>query len=437
MNIDSFIILIINALAYTVLFLKYEFKKKSIDIGSIILLTWIIGSWGSVYYYTFESAYLSYDKITILPLVYLFCMNLLLFIPFLKIDFIQLKSIELYNLRKVFNVLSCFFAVISIAPLIDCCSKLASFSFIGAALADMYESDEDKSKLIFSPMIKPLFSIMRHFTVFIYFLFFYQLTRKKYNILIIIGLGSGILTFLLFSLLCGSRGGIVSTLLACAYFFLFMKNMMRPKLIKCMTYFAYLIVGCLILGISAISFSRLSNMNDQSGRELLMDHWISQYAGEGIIRFDTTIWNLDAHLNGTQTLPYLYSYVNPDVKDVETYAPKAEYTIKTPVTVFYTYIGDIMIDFGIIGTIIVVLIMHLVIRFLSEVKKGKISFYHVILLSFFYQCLTIGFTANLYRGYFNQKTIVENLSLLLILFIFQNLYKKYYAPSVGYRNTSL
>ena len=40
MNQQCFIILVINALAYAILFVVYQYKKRCFDIGSIILLEW-------------------------------------------------------------------------------------------------------------------------------------------------------------------------------------------------------------------------------------------------------------------------------------------------------------------------------------------------------------------------------------------------------------
>lgn len=429
MNQQCFIILVINALAYAILFVVYQYKKRCFDIGSIILLAWVIGSSGSAYYYTFEVSYLSYDNITIPPLLFLFTANYLLFNPFLRTNYNKVKKIEVYNLRRVFTVISLFFSVIGILPLIDVILKLSSFSLVGAALADMYSADEDKTTLIFSPAIRPFFSIMRHFTVFIAFLFFYQLTLKKTNILTTVGLAGNLITFLLVSILSGSRGGIMSLLLICAFFLFFMKNIMKPQIVKVLLRMAAIICGIVAIGIISISISRLSDMSEKKGRELLMDQWISQYAGEGIVRYNHTIWHLDKHLGGSQNFPYPISFTDSSVKDLETFAGKAESVLHTPITVFYTYVGDLIIDFGIGGALILSIIIFYVIKYLIKIKKGSISFYHLIILSFLYEYLSIGFTANIFRTYYTQLQIVETLMLLCLIYVFQKLNEKRYALS--------
>jgi len=383
-----------------------------------------VGSTGAMYYYTFEVPYLSYDNITVMPLTFLFAINCLLFSPFLKIDYDTIKKIEVYNLGNVFNVISIFFALVNILPMVDAVLKLSSFSLMGAALADMYSADEDKTNLIFTPYIRPFYSVMRHFTVFIIFLFFYQLSKRRFNKIIIIGLAGNIVTFFLVSLLSGSRGGIISLLLTCAYFLFFMKSLMKPSVVTILMRMTLIIVGIVVIGVAAISVSRLSDMSEEKGKVLLMDQWISQYAGEGIIRYDHTIWHIDKKLNGSQNLPYPYSFVDDSIKDLESYASKAENALKTPVTVFYTYVGDLIIDFGIIGTIIAAIIIYLTIRFLIKIRNGRISFYHLIILSFFYEYLTVGFTANIFRTYYTQLQIVETLVLLGIIYIFQKLNSK-------------
>ena len=421
MDINCFIILLVNAIAYIALFIVYQCKKKRFDIGSILLLTWVIGSSGAAYYYTFEIPYLSYTNITVAPLIFLFIINCLLFSPFLKLDYNRVKQIETYNLGQILNIISIFFAVINIIPLINCIFKLTSFSFIGSALADMYNADEDRANLIFSSFARPFFSVIRHFRIFIIFLFFYQLTKRDYNKLIIAGLAANIITFALVTLLSGSRGGIMSLLMTCAYFLFLMKNAIRPTIVKKLMRFATILLACLILGVGAISISRLSTSNLNKSYDNMMDQWISQYAGEGIIQYDDIIWHLDKHLDGKQNLPYPYSFIDKSLKNLDQFSAEAQSKLQTPVTIFYTYLGDLIIDFGILGSAIAAILIYLLIKYLIKIKKGKISFYHLIILSFFYIYLSIGFTANIYRTYFTQLQIVETLVLLGILYTFQKL----------------
>lgn len=424
-----FFCLILNAIGYLLTFYFYQRKKKVFDIGSIILLTWIVGSMGSLYYYTFEVAYLSYYKITLFPLIYLFICNLIIFKPFLKADYSNYKTVRTYNLRKVLTAISIFFSIIGIPAFINAILKLSSFSLAGAALAEMYALDEDKVSLIFSPTIKPFYSIMRHFVNFIIFLFFYSLTKKN-NRLLSIGLGLNVMTFFLVSLLSGSRGGILSLLLSCVFFAFFMRYMFSTKVYKFIMKLATIVIIILGLGVSAISISRLSDMSNRKGRELLMDQWISQYAGEGIIRFDNTIWHIDNHLHGYQNLPVLVSLVDYRVKDLDNVVNICEPKVKIPITVFYTYVGDLVMDFGKVGALIAVIVVSFIIRYLIRPNRKGISIYHLIILNYFFVYITVGFTANIYRTYYSQIPAVEIIGLLLFLYLFQkiNSYKNGLRP---------
>lgn len=424
MDHASFILLIINAALYLILFIVYTKKKKTFDIGSIILLCWIIGSMGSVYYYTFEVSYLSYDNIKLIPLLYLFLVNLMMFYPFLKTDYSKITVIDTYNLKSVLRIISIFFSIIGLPILVNLILRLSSFSLLGSMLADMYNFDEDKASIIFFPIIKPLYSIIRHFTNFVIFLFFYNLTLAKRNKFIIIGLGICIFGFFLTNLLSGSRGGILTTLLTCGFYAIFMKYAYTKKIYKKLYKLAIFAVGLIIIGVAAISISRISDMSQQKGRDLLMDQWISQYAGEGIIRFDNTIWHSDTKLKGYQCLPYIYSFFDPRVKNLDEEMNFLEGKVKYPLTVFYTYVGDFVIDFGIIGAVLILFIIQRIINYLIKRKRNKISMYHLIILSYAFTLITVGFTANLYRTYYTQIQIVETLIFLGILYLFQILNRK-------------
>lgn len=419
MNENCFRLLIVNAIAYIALFIYYQWRKKSFDLGSIILLAWVVGSCGSVYFYTFPVAYLSYSKLTLAPLIYLFCINIFLFSPFLRTNYNDIKIIETYNLSLLLKHLSIIFSIVGILPFVNILLKLSSFSFGGNTLAAMYDSDVDNTTIIFYPVIRPFYSILRHFIPFIIFLFVYNLSKRDKIKWIVIGLGMNTLTFFLVSILSGSRGGVISILVTCIFFVLIMKNMIEKKTYLRIKQISIIGLVGLVLGISAISISRLARNNARADWSTqTMDLWISQYAGEGIVRFDNTIWNLNKTLNGTHNLDYIISLDDASIKDSKKYNLNNEIKINIILSVFYTYVGDVLIDFGKDWSIPIFIILYLLIKYLFHTKDSRLSFYKVIILSYMFQFLTIGFTANIYRSYYNQTPIVDVLLLLLGLKIF-------------------
>lgn len=415
--------LIVNAVAYVALFVGYWIKKRRYDTASVILSAWVIGALGSVWYYTFFTSYIGYNKLTIWPLIYLFGVNLIMFWPWMRTDYTQLNSVDTDSISKMLKLISIGFCVIGILPLLNLLYDMKSFSMASAALAEMYELEDDTASVLFAPMIKPMYSIMRHFTQLIIFLFFYNLSLPRINRPIVVGLGLCIVTFLLFALLSGSRGGIMLLLVSCVFYVMMLKNIYKPKIYRSMMKLASVAVGLLVVGIAAISLSRVDSMNtsNKNAPEIMMDQWIAQYAGEGMIQFDNDLWPQDKHLWGMQNLSVPMSLYEKRLLDPDKFAFHAERKIHNPITVFYTYVGDLYIDFGAWGTLLAVLLLQWFSRKLLKFKNGKISIYKLIGLNYMFVYLSIGFTANIYRTFYTQIEFVYVGVFLLLLFIYQTI----------------
>ena len=113
----------------------------------------------------------------------------------------------------------------------------------------------------------------------------------------------------------------------------------------------------------------------------------------------------------------------PYIEDYDVY--KALYAIKlgTPVDVFYTFMGDIYLDFGTIGGIIFAIIFALIFsRFLNV--KNDISIPTLTSLCLFFNLLGFGFTANVYRTIFIQEDIMWQILAILALYAIQNVRKQ-------------
>ncbi|MDE5789716.1 MAG: oligosaccharide repeat unit polymerase [Muribaculaceae bacterium] len=410
-------ILIINLIAYIGLFSYYQYRKRIFDLGSVMLLTWTLCAGGACWYYTFPIVKIMYPVLILGPLIYILVCNIYLFLPFLKTDYKRINYVEVYNLKPILYILSVAFAICAIPPFINLIFKLSSISFGGKFLGNMYDSGEDNANLIFHPAIKPFFTISRHFIQFIFFLFFYNLTFENKNRYIILGLSLNIITFFIFSILSGSRGGVVNLLLNFAFYIFLMKNMFSKNIFKTIKRFGYIGLILLFLGVGAITMSRLSVANTQkTGKaRTQVDLWLAQYVGESFIQFDYSIWNIEQPLRGEHNFPVIMGLYDPVAKDTPKYNAYQRSIAKKPTYVFYTYIGDIYLDFGFFGGLIVVFLLGLIIKYLLRIRMNSISFYKLIILNFIFVIITMGITANVYRSYYNQMEMVYVGFLLIIL----------------------
>ena len=435
---EANLILLINFFAYLFLFIAYQKKKKVYDLGSVLLTVWVVGSLGAIWYYSFPYVPKMYSNITILPLVYLFVVNLYLIRPFCKCNYKEIYSVNINNLRDVLRKISVFFSVIAVPPVISIIIKMLSYNFGGAGLAEMYGEEVDKATLLFPSYIKPFYSIIRHFTQFIVFLFFYNLgVSGNGQGLIRIGLGLNVVLFLCVALMGGSRGGMLLYMLSCAYYYFFMKHTFDHKIRRWIKRLALFSVAAVFIGVSVISLSRFNTTVSNKGSNKTMDLWIAQYAGEGILRFDDIAWNLEEHMYGYQTMPVVASLFDERVKDLDSMILKYDRLIGSQIWMFDTYLGDLLIDYGRVGGFIAAILIGLIIRYLIKCRNGKISMFKLVILNYFFLLLSIGITADVYRTYYTQIEIVYVLTLLGILYVLNSFIPNYAKFRIGNNNTCI
>lgn len=388
----------LNALLYIITFVVYFIKKRTLlDLGAICLLTFMLSSIGSVWYYSFDIVPKCYPYVSVNALVYIYCLFLIFLIPFLilKID----NSIIVYfeEHENILNMLSSFFAVIAVPVFFNLAFNFIFKSFSGNALNSMYENDVDNATIIFIPGIQVLYSLMRYFYDLIALLFCYNLMKVK-NYRLIIGLGVALLSFFMIAFQSGSRGAIVMRLITLGAYIILFYRLFDKNVKRYVRVFGLSMIVILSIGLSAISISRFA-ASDTKGSDRVIDQWIAQYLGEGMIRFSHGVYTLDRTLDGDKNFSYLKSLLgNPSHDDNAKANLEYEARLGIPTSVFYTFIGSFYLDFGFLGTFV---FACLVCLFMSRICF-KINCYHHIgfvsslILVKYFKMISTGFTSNVY-----------------------------------------
>lgn len=388
----------LNALLYIITFVVYFIKKRTLlDLGAICLLTFMLSSIGSVWYYSFDIVPKCYPYVSVNALVYIYCLFLIFLIPFLilKID----NSIIVYfeEHENILNMLSSFFAVIAVPVFLNLAFNFIFKSFSGNALNSMYENDVDNATIIFIPGIQVLYSLMRYFYDLIALLFCYNLMKVK-NYRLIIGLGVALLSFFMIAFQSGSRGAIVMRLITLGAYIILFYRLFDKNVKRYVRVFGLSMIVILSIGLSAISISRFA-ASDTKGSDRVIDQWIAQYLGEGMIRFSHGVYTLDRTLDGDKNFSYLKSLLgNPSHDDNAKANLEYEARLGIPTSVFYTFIGSFYLDFGFLGTFV---FACLVCLFMSRICF-KINCYHHIgfvsslILVKYFKMISTGFTSNVY-----------------------------------------
>jgi oligosaccharide repeat unit polymerase len=409
------ILLLAYAIGFWVVYLLYQRKKKQFDTGSFLYLIFVASSFGSCWYYTQDKVDVSYPRITIFPLVFLFITINICLLPLWKLDTTKVKGINDRGVSPLLNALSIVFIILSILPLASLISHFSLSMLEGSYLSSMYESNEDKAALYFSGISKVSFAFIRRFENVIVVLFFYQIykNRKDYAI----GLSLPMIMFLIFKLMSGSRGGLVGSILLFGCLYLLLKNCLTKEVQNKINRIGIVLCAIFIAMLAAISISRFGQQNNNP--DITIDRWISQYLGESAIRFTDTVWYTDRYMYGNQNFILLRKILGlPTIDDYDMFMAHWEGTLHFPVNVFYTFIGDVYLDFGRIGSCLFALSFCWCF---SKLLKNKCYFTipQLIILSIFFNYLGFGFAANVYRTIFNQKDMIWLLLLTLVIYLVQ------------------
>lgn len=417
----AFVYIIINAIAYVLTFCLYQRQKKSIDVGSLFYFIFAVASIGSVWYYSQDNVDRYYSDISPVAFIYLWLMINICLHPLAKCRFEKLKGIDDTGLEYILHYMSVAFVVLTIMPFLSLLGRFSFSAFSGNALGMMYESEGDKAAMFFSGISKICFALIRRFEDLIAILLFYQLTRPRKKWILVGGLTCSVMLFLMFKLMSGSRGAVMSTFILLMSLTLLFKNVLSAEIYRKIKLVGLVFVVVMAVFVAYISISRFSYSVSVAHSEATMERWISQYLGEGMVRFNDQIWNLREQMFGSQNFVVLKNFLGLEpISNYDTLMRVYEVRLRLPINVFYTFIGDFFIDFGVLLTVpLVFLFRYLFSKALYITKGGTVTIPQLMILAVFFHLLGFGWAANVYRTPFIQQDTFFSLILMFILYMIQ------------------
>lgn len=416
-------VIILNSIAYLTLLFIYFLKKRELDLGFFIILTFLISSIGSCWYYTFDVAANSYTNISFVAFIYLFISYFICVFPILKFNTNNIRSIrETGSLNSFLTIISIVFSLAGIIPCFELLMYLSPNALGGSVLGMMYEKEIDMSSVFFSGVGKFFFAIIRRFPDIIIVLLLYNFSRSKKKIFLLIGLSISILAIILYNILSGSRGGVLFDFVGLFCGILIFRPFLDKKLFKKIVKYSSIVVIGVFLAIALITVSRFSYSVSNASSDSTLDRWISQYIGEGMIRFNHTIWNLKKTAEGDQNFSYFKDLIGLDtITDYDLLIRKYHAILGAPVDVFYTFIGDFVIDFGLFGGLLLCVFIYFTLKRLTRIKDGRIEIWQIVLLLQFCHLFFFGFAANVYRSYFIQQNLLYSWIVLIVIYLIPRL----------------
>lgn len=402
--------LLINVLLYVAAFIVYQRKRKKLTVVSALILFY--GLSAIVALHLFDNPFNSrkYNDLTLFPFIYLFIMLALALSPLLKVDKIKYKEIKPPS-DIVYNIFCIVVILIMVSTLRN------SFSTFGATLTNMI-INESAGADIYSNMnfsskssgygISNLSAVLKNvFSDFPVFLLMYQLTRKRKNVLITIGLVLSVLISPMASVSVASRGALVNFLICMFMWFLYMRQWMTKKVRKWFTIISLTLVSVFILAFVLITNSRFGAF----GNNDYALYSLESYYGQAFLNFDN--YGLDAGgirygdrtVTGVKGL--LIGFDNVPKNYVERVLKYSD--LKLNERSFYTFVGDFTIDFG--PLVAVLIFIAFAIFFRKQFNSGdEVMPFHKLITVYFLVCLYC-------RGLslFPYSDIIGNIQCLMLI----------------------
>lgn len=278
----------------------YWRKRRRVDAGVIMLSLYIVYAIYSILLYNDKTFEFQYFRISLFPLLFLYICLIFSFSPVLSFD-----SSNYSGIQTPTKAYLDFIAWIIILSIVFQGGYVISHLYSGISLILF---DEDGGVDLYTKMadnaasggigISNIFAIVGNmFYEFGVLLLFYNLTLKKRNKIIIIGLSLAMIIGILSYIAAGQRGGTFKRTLVVIGTFFLLKDFIDNKTQKTVKKIGVIVIAVVAFLFMAISLSRFSY------REGGVESSFNRYAGQSVLYFDRYAFDNNGIRYGDRVIP--------------------------------------------------------------------------------------------------------------------------------------
>lgn len=408
------LLIILFSIFFLALFFVYNLKWqhfKSVNTTSFLFFYYFVAAILALVFYNFSNGnFRNYDNLQAIPFFYLAICIIITFYPIYKYDKSSYKVFLSKKQLAIIDILCVVLGLISILPLIESAIQLPSSLASEQSIADAYARRQAGLNLnlnFHSALGEKLYWIISLFSLLIPCLLMVQITKRKMNIPLLLGLISCFLNVAMHNMIVGGRSNSMQDMLyLIAVYLLFKNNIPRKRLAK-INIAGIVLVLFFVSSIMIVSISRYVT-SDSLYYDNVFDS-LSLYAGEGFLNFNNDLWHITKSSDGYKTMGLIISIMEGKKVDAAAIWAAGERT-GIHGNIFYTYIGSIVMDYGKeIAFLLISIFSILVSRLFTN--HNHISFFKFMLLCAWAKIIVVG------PIFYAYTTVDSQISLLLCVLL--------------------
>lgn len=410
-DISSYVFLGIYILTWFVVCCNY-FKEVKFSNGFIVIGSYLF--YGILAFLLYSDDFLgrNYGDLSLFPFIYLFTMLYIFLTPVFKYERANVLKIRRPNseLVQLFLIIYSVCAIIMLPGIIGSLQEGLTLLLLEASGgADLYQSASENYVKRSSGVagIYGLFSIFYNiFSDIAKFFFFYYLTMTNKRKSLVVLFCIVLILDLLYPISKGGRTDVImsiySSLMGLMLFYPFYEDKLRKR-VKRISAIVLIIVT---IPFMALTISRFGESSAGTSGGML------SYAGQAPLNFNINALDAGGTRNGDRTINFFKQFVFDDIpEDVGEVRTKYKH-LKMDDSIFSTYVGDFVIDFGPIGAFLIFVCLSSFFSSKVKVRNNTISFKSLLLIYFI---LCIAMHGGMYLFYYS---FLKNLNILAVVFTY-------------------
>ncbi|WP_444325263.1 O-antigen polymerase [Paraprevotella clara] len=398
-----------------------KWKKRATLPFNVVMVYISVGFVSATVFYCLSQNYWYYfdsKDINLAPLLYLVFLFIVLALPFCMIDLKNIKRIDDTGISPYLNGMATAIFILSILPFIDAVIKLPSLDY--STIVTAYEGEGERSSFLFYYSNQ----LRNYLKFFISPLLFYYLYKESAYKRYANYMFFAVFTNILLAITSGGRGTMVNDLNYLIICYILFRGLLPPKVKYKIKRIGIIGGMCTVAGLTVITFARnnfdASTASDEDKANIVTG--VSLYLGQGPLEFSRNMYPSTVRTEGDNSFSLVKTALGMKTfKDNDDRREYWEDKQTIPNFIFYTVIGDVYSDLDFGYTILFCVLISLVFCvFFYKTRFKPMSIQMVVIISLYFEWVTMGFMNNCYKNYYSQFYILITLLINILLSFIQN-----------------